>query len=330
MCTSLLPASISQLHDYIGKVTAKPVQHCAEFFAELYQTFESYMLDQEKIWFKKEIIYTDEHIGNNLFGRHDYRRFSGDKLKIHMYACRSSIRRIKTRLDELAIRGRDSEVRSFLSLLDDYIEGATSLLEIGTYLFEGFYPDSVFYKRSTAYSVEIIDAARALFHGTTLERRLGGFVIQPTAVFLIRQSIEIRIKNALGIASIRYNNEHELKVPYLILLKLIEKKKNFISFPITGNLIRKIYEWSNQYIHSGEVPPPWMVEWALHLLEPLFASATICNQWSRYGSVVIDRGYYMNDLRRDILLAIADHYPKIYAPYIRLDRLGSPEALLKK
>lgn len=83
----------------------------------------------------------------------------------------------------------------------------------------------------------------------------------PVSVFQLRQLIEIRILECLGIKGIYDNTEH-LKLNTRITgnhLLNVPEIKNEIIFPVSTSTLENIYGWACGYVHRGWVDNYWMV-----------------------------------------------------------------------
>lgn len=112
------------------------------------------------------------------------------------------------------------------------------------------------------------------------------------SVFLIRQSIELKIKNALGIDYIFNDQLLMEKIPGDIFIEFIYKN-NQIDFPniqIQKSILKKIHKWTNYFIHGGFVVYIWQIHIAHKLLEELFKD----------DAIRIEKQYYDNQLKSDL------------------------------
>jgi hypothetical protein len=118
--------------------------------------------------------------------------------------------------------------------------------------------------------------------GMHLEEHL---VLSTSAPFFIRQCIEYRIKEILGIESVIMNNIIDIRVmdKCFVVLKGNSSLYKSIKFDIA--IIKNIYKWSHEYIHGGFRPILWKTETALEYLKLLFYEIKTPNSFSMYGAV---------------------------------------------
>lgn len=110
------------------------------------------------------------------------------------------------------------------------------------------------------------------------------------SVFLIRQSIELKIKNALGIDYILNDQLLMEKIPGDIFIEFVYNNDK-IDFPnIQKSILRKIHKWTNYFIHGGFIVYIWQIHIAHKLLEELFKD----------DAIRIEKRYYDNQLKSDL------------------------------
>lgn len=148
-----------------------------------------------------------------------------------------------------------------------------------------------------------------------------------SSVFLIRQSIELKLKNILGIDyTINTDNGNLICIPGDKLLDFVFDNPN-IEIPNTleKDIIRNIHKWTQIFIHGGFITNIWQIHIAHKILFPLFEPNYHMNTWSIYGSVKIKKYYYDNELENELISYLA----KIIGnDKIKIHRLNNPEAIL--
>jgi hypothetical protein len=120
------------------------------------------------------------------------------------------------------------------------------------------------------------------------------------SVFLIRQAIELKIKNALGINFILDQNGAMRKIPSDRLMDFFFDN-NKIELPdVKKSIVRKIHNWTQYFVHGGYVLNIWQIDIAHTLLKPLFMSGEKGGTLSIYGGVKIQREYYDGQFKKDL------------------------------
>lgn len=119
--------------------------------------------------------------------------------------------------------------------------------------------------------------------------------------YLIRDSLEIRIKNALGIIDIKDNDE-TCKITSDIFTSFLCTNSN-IQIPVSINksLLEKIFIWTNYHIHLGIRLYNWDFLLILEYISPLFEGGKNNNQISIYGSISMNKNYYQTRLSNDLV-----------------------------
>lgn len=135
------------------------------------------------------------------------------------------------------------------------------------------------YKRFSIHPRETISASAQILRKTIIHKSIGDFVFSPTSIFLIRQSIELWIKDIFGIDYIVDDKDELIKLQPERLFELLNNK---IELPINKKVIFKIHKWSQRYVHAGWMVHIWEIENALHILNPIFNSRNIKIKKSYY------------------------------------------------
>lgn len=104
----------------------------------------------------------------------------------------------------------------------------------------------------------------------------------PAAISLLRTTIELVIKNSLGIRKITYSNGSPVKVSSYIFLDFIKENESHLNFPVDFSIVKKIYEWSNHFIHNGEISYHWMIWEAFNVISKFFPFADNLDNLLKY------------------------------------------------
>jgi hypothetical protein len=120
------------------------------------------------------------------------------------------------------------------------------------------------------------------------------------SVFLIRQSIELKIKNALGINFICDNTGRMIKFPGDKLMEFFFSNSEIEFQNIKKSIVRKIHNWSQYFVHGGYVLNIWQIDIAHDLLTPLFDTGEKNGSLSIYGGVKIRKEYYETEFKTEL------------------------------
>lgn len=87
---------------------------------------------------------------------------------------------------------------------------------------------------------------------------------------LIRQAIEIKIKNMIGLEEVKSKRGGFKMVAISSILEFFNGNPHFLNLPIPITTLSAINRWTNTFIHSGTVPFCWQSLEAIDLIEPIF------------------------------------------------------------
>ncbi len=121
------------------------------------------------------------------------------------------------------------------------------------------------------------------------------FSTMPT---LIRQAIEIRLKNMIGLKRVEKKDGGFNFISISRLLDFFLNETQFIDFPVCLRLLKSINEWTNTFVHTGVAPFCWQSLEAIDLIENLFSiKDTRSNSLSIHGYTYFKRGKSISDLK---------------------------------
>lgn len=99
--------------------------------------------------------------------------------------------------------------------------------------------------------------------------------VVPVAIFQLRQAIEIRVLEILGIYGIQKDDGTPEKITANSFFEMPDLQK-YIIFPVDIVNLKKIYTWSNSYVHMGLRGDYWLLEFAQnYLLDFILENAVI-------------------------------------------------------
>jgi hypothetical protein len=243
-------------------------------------------------WFSQEISYRDEHIAEEIFLVDIRTSIIKKHYKYCFAALIASVTRTWNRASEYHSAENETLFRGELHLLSEMASKTLPFLRTCIETFEGRTVDFGVWTKMGVKSFESYSGAKEFIRRNVARRNVGNIVIEPTAVFLLRQAIELRLLGMFGIASVRYPNGRTVKAPGNFLFAIIKKNKNHINLPVKLSILKKIYEWSNMFVHTGREMWPWEVELAEFLLAPLFETETSEGVAATYGQTKISRELY--------------------------------------
>ena len=139
-------------------------------------------------------------------------------------------------------------------------------------------------RRTRLLAAEILHASRQV---VSRHLYLNDMSPVPVAIFQLRQAVEIRMLEILGIDSIVEDDGLPKKITGNAFFD-IPKLSNFIIFPLELSNIKKIYSWTNSYVHMAICNNYWLLDFAQNYLVSF-----ICER------PVIQKSFYDN--RKEII-----------------------------
>lgn len=122
---------------------------------------------------------------------------------------------------------------------------------------------------------------------------------------LLRQSIEIRLKNMIGLEKVEKIGGGFKFVPISALLEFFESHPNYLELPVCLNILKSINAWTNTFVHTGVVPFCWQSLEAVDLIESLFSIKNDkSGSLNLHGFTYLKSGININDIR----LALNAHF----------------------
>jgi hypothetical protein len=202
--------------------------------------------------------YTLEHIAEQIFSESSFDR---NICKMHILAIEFSINELLKELEKIF------EQDNNISIYEHFIKGKLALLrdiilDINELIWkckEVFLEEPQTRKSGRR---RLFDSREVFLSSKNLLRRhfyYDDISFSSISVFLIRQSIELKILNCLGIYKIVNKNNIAQKFKIEKIIEFIEQS-NKIYFPIKKSLLLKITKWTNAYIHRGIMHYHWQTE----------------------------------------------------------------------
>jgi hypothetical protein len=166
-----------------------------------------------------------------------------------------------------------------------------------------------FGRRNIANSIELYYSTYYHLFNFFDQKTMASITTRPVAVFLIRQAIETRFKNALGVYLVRNANTNEaIVINTRVYIDFIYSRGKYIDIPVDKLIIDTVNKWTNNYIHTGLMPEIYKIWFAIKLIKPLFTGANNeIDGYDRDGSIVINREYFDNNLEEDFKRYIISH-----------------------
>lgn len=327
------PKELVNFYRYINNKSQKYDFLDQDEFKNNLKSYIDYLNKLYKNWFKKAKFYNVEHLAEQIFVREINIKQQKHWVKYQLNALIQSVNRVsddvlkKSQRPSSSLRFvRQPDFLDELKLLREIVFESIPFIDISHYYVTGKYPNWVFGKRNVMNSMETIEASKNLLR-YKLTRNLGDFPIRPTSILLIRQSIELRIKNALGIEDIFDEKGNLVKIPSTYFIDIINNNQDKIIFPIKISILLKIYNWTQYYVHGGYAPNTWVIEWTHFILKDLFKSDEYQNEFNAFGAVKIAKSFY-DKIEIEINNILNARSKNKKAIKYKVTRLKSPESIV--
>ncbi len=269
--------------------------------------------------------YSNEHVISEIINFDVDEKDIKNNIKYHFYAFvvtyDSLSDAIKKLIDNKKVDFNNAIFRSKLQLLKRVLLDIEELLPVVEKLF-GNTPKSSLHMNRSLDGYEIFWFTNLYANGILDFSNQTYFF---TYAFLLRQSIEIRLKRALGIYAI-IKNRKQVKITSDRFVDFVYMN-NSIKFPdLKKSILKKIFYWANYHIHNGAILYSWQFYLINEYLKPLFQSAQNESQWHISGSISMPKKYYETNLRKDL----EDYLRKSNIEFDEIVFCDKPEALLEK
>jgi hypothetical protein len=285
------------IFEYSGKI---PEAEFGGIFIDLFDKYLNEICDRIRNIFPKMKFHKDlKHIGEQIFELEVMQKNTDNFYKIQF--CGMIIVLKNYYSDIIAIVQKKSfyEDENFLGLMEyfKYLIVDSLIIIADCEMQHDIKPSREMAKQNILSSLDSFKSSLRLKIDLSTWSSLSSF---NACVFLIRQSIELRIKNALGINFICDKNGRMIKIPGDKLLDFFFSKPEIELPDIKKSILKKIHAWTQYFVHGGYVLNLWQIDIAHTLLEPLFNMGEKNGSMSIYGGVKMSKSYYETKLKNDI------------------------------
>lgn len=235
-------------------------------FAAL-QSFYTYF-DQLKLAVLPTQTFTDKQLSEHIFKRQWKDNQAEMIFKKQLFAAHNTLTRLSSKITvanfidyEFLLKMLAYDLYNIISYAEANYRNVTLNYQMGSRLDQS--------------AREIYDISRTLFYiGSINPANFYLREIIPVSIFLIRQTIEVYGKRLLGFASITDEQGNRVRsvstqVAWDFIKSEMQKTKSRITLPTHIDIIKVTEEWTNYYVHTGYIPDIYLIENALHFIEPL-------------------------------------------------------------
>jgi hypothetical protein len=185
----------------------------------------------------------------------------------HLFAALNTLKRLDAKIDPTNFKHYEFFIQTFtfdIHWLVEYAEQHFRSNSIG----------SLMYSRPDQNAREIFDVSSMMLEiGMVRTETLYLREIFPVSIFLLRQTIEVYGKRLLGYSSITNHQGQRIRVPTQIAWSFIKaeslKPSNRIELPTDIEIILKVEQWTNNYVHTGNLPKIYLIENAVQMVSKL-------------------------------------------------------------
>ena len=138
-------------------------------------------------------------------------------------------------------------------------------------------------------------STNAVFGGSISDASIGAATI--------RLAIEARLKRAVGIFALENRKSGRITgVKMGSIFKILALQRNDYRIAVDLDIIKTIYTWSNNYIHTGMLSPAWLNFYAHELIDPMFVPHSLKEGASWDFGLVMPKSV-LESIRSDICAA---------------------------
>jgi hypothetical protein len=283
--------------NYINKISEDEFE---KIFIELYKDYMDEINNRILAIFPKMTFHTNlNHIGEQIFTIEVDRKDLDSFYKMQFCGMISVIKKYYTEILKITKTGNFYKNDNFCGHMEYYKYLITDALILiaDCEAQHGIKPLRQMGKQNILSSNESYTSSLRMKLDLSAWSSLSSF---NASVFLIRQSIELKIKNSLGINFICDNTGRMIKFPSDKLMEFFFSKSEIELPDIKKSIVKKIHNWTQYFVHGGYVLNLWQIDIAHDLLNPLFDMGEKNGSLSIYGGVKIKKDYFETNFKNDL------------------------------
>ncbi|MGZ4054016.1 MAG: hypothetical protein ACXVDZ_14395 [Bacteroidia bacterium] len=274
---------VRRLSQYINDVYLRSDEEKFQMFISDYAVFYNQIRIIYSKWYPKAKTYKDDDIIANLFIDKVEVKDRKTRVKYSLACLLSTSNRVYQNI--LVMPKDDPRFLCEMELLREISFEAATLMQYAYKIMEGKNIDFGHWKRSYIDPQETFIASSQILRKYTGRQTQGNFVFSPTAIFMIRQSIELWLQSIFGIDYATDDKNKLVKLQPDKLFTLLDNQGKLVQLPIPKSIILKIHQWTQSFVHAGWLPPIWEIEHAQHVLAPIFISKNIKINTKHFNSI---------------------------------------------
>jgi hypothetical protein len=284
MSDDQLIRNIRSLPRYIHEVYTQNDEEKFGLFKSHYSVFHRQIKVLYDQWYPKAKPVNDTILIDQLFVNNASNKYDKNKIKYSLACLLKTSERVYNNIASL--NRNDQRFFNEIELLQEISFEAAMFLQMAIHKVEGKNLDFGHWKRGYIDPFETFAASSQILRKNTERNSSGGFVFAPSAIFMIRQAIELWLQAIFGIDYVIDANKNELvKLQPEKLFDLLDNANKLVNIPVPKSTIIKIHTWTQTFVHAGWIPPIWEIEHAQFVLKPIFYSDNVKIQKSHFENV---------------------------------------------
>lgn len=192
--------------------------------------------------------------------------------KANIFAAQSSLNRIITKINEVGMNEVSHrmvsdfvcDLKPFIQYLDKSQDYTWLLINTNSHI-SNFYFDL---------------SSNVFWNGMPSKHPEERLVLASSTPFIIRQSIEYKIKRILGIDYFLIDGKQDIRTAEKCFHAIDSNKPFYKTKGFDFKIVKQIYSWTNYYVHGGYRPEPWRTETANNYLKGLFYAGVTSVKYS--------------------------------------------------
>jgi hypothetical protein len=223
------PRFIDEFRGYLDRIINNEETYTKKEYEIHEKKLNDFLKTVYKENFRKLKKYSDEHIACQIFEKEE----SASRIKYELFAQIISFERMSKRLRSIDIERADSRINidSGVKLIRDLITDIITYLGSKKLKYQNKIINFGIYSGNTLLlSNQIYSASIKLFGEVINPASFDITAIKYTSIFLLRQAIELRIMNALGVVEIKKESDTPIRYKFTDILNFIEDNQTDSQF----------------------------------------------------------------------------------------------------
>lgn len=133
------------------------------------------------------------------------------------------------------------------------------------------------------------------------------------SIFLIRQAIEVRTQELLGIKCVWDKvNDQEIKIAPDAFIQLLNNVAVHLPDTLSTNIIKKIHVWTNMFVHTGNSYYQWQTEFFWEVIAKFIFDEVVISKEYMLQIPILAKSAVIEDKRDNCEIIMSGNYYKEY------------------